>query len=265
MSDLKLLFLGDVVGSSGRAVIAEHLPQLRADFQIDLVVANAENSAHGFGLTPTVAQELFSAGCDVLTGGNHSFDKKEINQCFQEHPTKILRPANYPSGTTGRGSSLVTTRSGKTVGVINLMGRIFMEPLDCPFQTFDKEFDSLRHQTKVILVDIHAEASSEKQAMGFHCDGRASCIVGTHTHVPTADERILPKGSGFLTDAGMNGAYDSVIGMKKEIILDRFLKRQHIRMEVADGPGTLSGVLFHIDSTSGRCEKVERIRREARR
>ena len=188
MSDLKILFLGDVVGSSGRSVIAEHLPQIRKDLKIDLVVANAENSAHGFGVTPSTAQELFDAGCDVLTGGNHSFDKRDINQCFQENPSKVLRPANYPAGTSGRGSTVVLTSSGKPVGIINVMGRIFMEPLDCPFQTFDKEFESLRHQTKVILVDIHAEASSEKQAMGFHCDGRASCIVGTHTHVPTADE-----------------------------------------------------------------------------
>jgi len=264
MAEINILFLGDIVGSSGRKVIQDWLPQIRQEFRIDFCVANAENSAHGFGTTPQIAKELFDAGVDVLTGGNHTFDKKEINQCFQEFPDRILRPANYPPGTMGRGVCLQYTKSGHRIGIINLMGRVFMEPIDCPFQTFEKEYEGLRRETPIILLDMHAEASSEKQAMGFFVDGRVSAVVGTHTHVPTADQRILPKGTGYLTDCGMNGAYDSVIGMKTEIILQRFTKKQHIRMEVAEGPGTLWGVIFKIDSDTGRCIGVERIKREAK-
>lgn len=261
MSNFKILFLGDIVGASGRQVILEHLPQIKEEFGVHFTIANAENSAHGFGLTPSIAKELLNSGVDCLTGGNHTFDKKDVYQAFQEFPDRVLRPANYPSGTSGRGLSILYSKSGHKVAVINLMGRVFMEPIDCPFQTFDREYETMRRETPMIFVDMHAEATSEKQAMGFYTDGRASCVVGTHTHTPTADERILPKGTGYLTDCGMNGAYDSVIGMKREIILERFLRKQHIRMEVAEGPGTLHGVIYTLDETTGRCSKVERIRR----
>lgn len=264
MSVVKILFLGDIVGSSGRKVVEDWVPDLRKEYSIDFCVANAENSAHGFGITPQIAQDLFKAQVDLLTGGNHTFDKRDVYQAFQEFPDRVLRPANYPSGTGGRGVSILHSKSGHKVAVINLMGRVFMEPIDCPFQTFDREYEGMKRETPIILVDMHAEASSEKQAMGRHTDGRVSAVVGTHTHVPSADARILPKGTGYLTDCGMNGPYDSIIGMKTEIILDRFMKKQHIRMEVADGPGTLWGVIFSVDSDTGRCVKIDRVTREAR-
>lgn len=263
MGLVKVLFLGDVVGSSGRKVIAQHLPNIRTEKNIDFVVANAENAAHGNGLTPPTAEELFRVQIDCLTGGNHTFDKKEIYDCFTRNPDRILRPANYADGTAGVGSTLLLGRNGHKIGVINLMGRVFMEPIDCPFQVFDREFEKLKAQTNIILVDMHAEATSEKNAMGHYADGRASAVVGSHSHIPTADERILPKGTGYLTDCGMNGPYDSIIGVKTEIILQRFTKKQHLKMEVAEGPGTLWGVIFTIDSVSGKCVEIERVRRES--
>jgi len=261
MSSVKILFLGDIVGSSGRKVILDHLPKIREEKKVDFTIANAENSAHGFGLTLSIAEELFAAKIDCLTGGNHTFDKRDIYEVFQKYPDKVLRPANYPGQTSGRGATLLSA-GGTRVGVINLMGRVFMEPIDCPFQSFEREYAGLRRDTSIILVDIHAEATSEKQAIGRFCDGKVSAVVGTHSHVPTADERILPKGTGYLTDCGMNGPYDSIIGMKTEIILERFQKKQHIRMEVADGPGSLWGVLFTIDRVSGKCTEIERIKRD---
>lgn len=262
MSVIKVLFLGDIVGSSGRKIVEAWTPLIRKEMKIDFVVANAENSAHGFGVTPQTANEIFRAEVDCLTGGNHTFDKKEVNQCFQEFPDRVLRPANYPPGTSGKGVTVLMSKSGHKVGVINLMGRVFMEPIDCPFQAFEREIESLRRQTPIILLDMHAEASSEKQALARLADGRISCFVGTHTHVPTADQRILPKGTGYLTDCGMNGPYDSIIGMKSEIILERFIKKQHVRMEVAEGPGSFWGVVFHIDTDNGKCVDIERVNKE---
>jgi len=262
MSIIKILFLGDIVGSSGRKIVKAWTPILRKQMQLDFVIANAENSAHGFGVTPQVAAELFQAEIDCLTGGNHTFDKKEVNQCFQEYPDRVLRPANYPPGTSGKGVSILHTKSGHKIGVINLMGRIFMDPIDCPFQIFEKEIESVRRQTPIVFLDMHAEASSEKQAMARFADGRISCFVGTHTHVPTADERILPKGTGYLTDCGMNGPYDSIIGMKTEIIVERFVRKQHIRMEVSDNPGSLRGVVYQVDTDDGKCVGIERVHHE---
>jgi metallophosphoesterase (TIGR00282 family) len=261
MSLLKILFLGDIVGSSGRQAIAAHLPILKSEHAFDLIIANGENAAHGFGLTMSIATELFEMGIDVLTGGNHTWDKKEIHQALQTYSQKIIRPANYPTGTAGRGSTIVHGKSGHKIGIVNLMGRVFMDPLDCPFRALQNELETLRRETKIILVDLHAEVTSEKEAMAWFADGQVSAVVGTHTHVQTADERIFPKGTGFLSDAGMNGPYDSIIGMKREIILERFLKKQPVRMEVAEGPGVCSGVIFTIDSDDGTCKKIERVRR----
>lgn len=205
MSSVKILFLGDVVGSSGRKILQDHIASLRREFQLDLVIANGENAAHGFGITPSIVRELLSSGVDVITGGNHTWDKKEAANCFEDFGNRMVRPANFPPGTPGKGAQVCEGRLGQKIGVVNVMGRIFMDPLDCPFRAVDRELESLRSITPIILVDIHAEASSEKAAMAWHCDGRVSAVVGTHTHVQTADERILPRGTGFLTDAGMNG------------------------------------------------------------
>lgn len=256
-----LLYIGDIVGASGREAIARELPQIRRENIVDFVVMNAENAAHGFGLTPSIAQELFDLGADVLTGGNHTFDKKEVVEVFQKHAPKVLRPANYPDRTPGQGSSLLTAKDGTKVGIINVMGRVFMDPLDCPFRAFDKAWSALEPETRIILVDIHAEATSEKYAMGFYVDGKVSAVVGSHTHVQTADEQILPGGTGYISDTGMCGPIDSVIGMKKEIILQRFLEKRPVRMEVAEGRGMLQAILFKIDRRLGRCVGVQRIRR----
>jgi len=261
MSLIKILFLGDIVGSSGRAAVKRWLPEIKAEHALDLVIANGENAAHGFGLTLQIAKEIFDCGVNIITGGNHTWDKKEVVQALQTYPETIIRPLNYPTGTPGRGWTVVHGKSGHKIGIINVMGRIFMDPLDCPFQAFRREIESIRRETPIILLDIHAEASSEKYAMVNFVDGLVSAVVGTHTHVQTADERIFPKGTGFLSDAGMNGPMDSIIGMKTEIILDRFLKKMPIKMEVAEGPGMFHGVIFSVDSDDGKCKAVERVRR----
>ncbi len=261
MSLIKILFLGDIVGSSGRKAIAEHLPALKAVENFELIIANGENAAHGYGLTPQITGEIFDMGIDVITGGNHSWDKKDIVQSFQSYPDRVLRPANYPKNNAGKGATVVMGKTGNRIGVINLMGRVFMDPLNCPFETLRVELESIKRETRIILVDLHGETTSEKEAMAWYADGEISALVGTHTHVQTADERIFPKGTGFLTDAGMNGPYESVIGMKKEIIVERFVKKLPIRMEVAEGPGVFQGVIFTIDSVSGKCESVRRVRK----
>lgn len=262
MDPVKILYLGDIVGSSGRQVIAKRLPEIRDEHEPDLVIANGENAAHGFGLTLSIARDIIDSGVDVITGGNHTWDKREVVQAIETFPERILRPANYPPGTPGVGAAVIRTRTEIEIGVINLMGRVFMDPLDCPFQTFEREIEKVRARTRLILVDLHAEASSEKQAMGYFVDGRVSALVGSHTHVQTADERILPKGTGYLTDAGMNGPLDSIIGMKKEIIIERFLKKLPLKMEVSDAPGRLHGVLFVLDRKTGKCVDIERIQRD---
>jgi metallophosphoesterase (TIGR00282 family) len=204
---------------------------------------------------------MLQSGVNVITGGNHTWDKKEGILAFEEYAKHMVRPANAPLTTPGKGGIIFTTRMGYKIGIINLMGRIFMDPMDCPFYAFDREYELLRKETPHIFVDIHAEASSEKAAMGWHTDGRASVVVGTHTHVQTADDRIFPKGTGFLTDAGMNGPLESIIGMKKEIIVERFLRKMPIKMEVAEGPGPLCGAVFELDSETGRCLKIHRLHR----
>ncbi|QSV45670.1 TIGR00282 family metallophosphoesterase [Geobacter benzoatilyticus] len=255
---VKILFIGDIVGAPGREAVARDLHRLIDRYRIDLVVANGENAAGGFGITEDKAMELYSLGIDVLTSGNHVWDKKESYQ-FIQREDRLVRPANYPPGTKGRGSTIVKTAGGVSVGILNLEGRVFMNSLDCPFRTADKEIEQLKEQTNIIFVDFHAEATSEKVALGWHLDGRVSVVVGTHTHVQTADERILPGGTAYITDAGMTGSSDSVIGVKKELAIGRFLTQMPIRFEVAKKDIRLNGVVVAIDEMSGSAVSIERI------
>lgn len=255
---MRILFIGDVVGKPGRQALSRRLGSLIDKKQVDLVVANGENAAAGFGLTLDVARELYDCGIDVLTTGNHIWDKREIYSYLDEQP-RLLRPANYPDA-PGRGAGVFTTNAGIKVGVVNLEGRIFMNPLSCPFRAADALVAELRKQTSLILVDFHAEATSEKVAMGHYLDGRVSAVVGTHTHVQTADEQILPGGTAYMTDAGMTGAADSVIGISKEIAVGKFLNQLPARFEVAKKAPMINGVFFDIEEQSGRAVGVERLR-----
>lgn len=258
---VNLLFIGDIVGRTGRQAVARRLHRLVDLHRVDLVVANGENAAAGFGLTAEVTRDLLDLGIDVLTSGNHIWDKKEIYDVLNEEP-RLLRPANYPPGLPGRGSGVFSTSAGIRVGIINLEGRVFMNALDCPFRAADRLVEEMRRQTPVILVDFHAEATSEKAAMGAYLDGRVSTVVGTHTHVQTADERILPGGTGYLTDAGMTGSRDAVIGIRKELAIERFLTQLPVRFEVAKKDPVLCGILFSIDEATGRAVGVQRILEE---
>ncbi len=258
---MRILFIGDVIGKPGRDVLAAELPQLRERLNLDFVIANGENAAGGFGITRNVANELFATGVDVLTSGNHWMDQREI-LTFIDSEEHILRPLNYPRGTPGRGANLYQTRNGGSILVINAMGRVHMDPLDDPFAAVDAELAAcpLREAADAILVDIHAEATSEKMAMGQFCDGRVSCVVGSHSHIPTADAQVLPNGTGYQTDAGACADYDSVIGMDKFEPLQRFTKKMPTgRMTPATGPATLCGVFVETDRLTGlalRCEPV---------
>jgi hypothetical protein len=259
---MRILLVGDVVGRSGRTVVCERLPGLIRDWKLDFVAVNGENAAGGFGITEAIYRELIDAGADAITGGNHSWDQKEA-LVFIERAPKLLRPINFPAGTPGRGAVLCETRGGARVLVVNAMGRIFMEPLDDPFAAIDRELAAcpLRQGADAIVVDFHGEATSEKQTMGHFCDGRASLVVGTHTHVPTADLRVLPGGTAFMSDVGMTGDYDSVIGMTKEEPLQRFTRRiSAARFEAAAGPATLCGVAVETDPGSGLAARVAAVR-----
>jgi hypothetical protein len=259
---MRLLFLGDVVGRSGRTIVIERLPRLIAEWKLDFVAVNGENAAGGFGITEPIYQELADAGADAITLGNHSWDQREA-MVFIERAPKLIRPLNYPPGTPGRGSILAEARNGARVLVTNLMGRVFMDPLDDPFASIERLLGEcpLGKECDAIVVDMHAEASSEKQCMGHFLDGRVSAVVGTHTHVPTADERVLPGGTGFISDVGMCGDYDSVIGMEKDEPLRRFLTRlPSARFEAAGGPGALSGLAVEIDDASGLAQAVAPVR-----
>lgn len=258
---MNILFLGDIVGRTGRDAVIAALPGLRRDLALDLVVANAENAAHGFGLTPEIARALFDAGCDVLTLGNHAWDRREIIAYIETEP-RLLRPANFPPGTPGRGAQLVAA-NGKRALVINVMARLFMDPLDDPFATVKAELS--RHRLGVtvdaILIDLHGEASSEKQAFAHHFDGQASVIVGTHTHVPTADARVLAGGSAYQTDAGMCGDFDSVIGMAKDSSIARFLRKMPgERLAPAEGEATICGLFVATDAATGLASRVAPLR-----
>lgn len=255
---VSILFIGDIIGKPGRQALSRYLHKLVDQYRVDLVVANGENAAGGFGLTPEKARELFSLGVDVITGGNHIWDKKD-SFGFLDQETRIIRPANYPEGAPGRGSAVFTTSGGVKVGILNLEGRIFMNPLDCPFRTADREIAEIVKKTPVILVDFHAEATSEKSALGWYLDSRVSAVIGTHTHVQTADERILPGGTAYITDAGMTGPFDSVIGMRKEEPIQRFLTQMPAKFEVAKKDLRINAVQVSVDEVSGRALSMERI------
>jgi len=259
---MRILFVGDVVGRSGRTIVTERLPGLIRDWKLDLVVVNGENAAGGFGITEAIYRELTDAGADAITLGNHAWDQKEA-LVFIERAPRLIRPVNYPAGTPGRGAALCEAKSGERVLVVNAMGRIFMDPLDDPFAAIDRELTAcpLRTGADAIVVDMHAETTSEKQSMGFFCDGRASLVAGTHTHAPTADLHILPGGTAFISDVGMTGDYDSVIGMTKEEPLLRFTRRiSSSRFEAASGPATLCGVAVETDPATGLAARVGAVR-----
>jgi len=259
---MRILFIGDIVGRSGRAVVLERLPGLIRDWKLDFVAINGENAAGGFGITEAIYQELVDAGADVITGGNHSWDQKEA-LVFIERAPKLLRPINFPPGTPGRGATLIEAKNGARILVINLMGRIFMDPLDDPFAAIERELSAcaLRRDADAIVVDMHCEATSEKQSMGHFCDGRASLVVGTHTHAPTADHQILPRGTAFISDVGMTGDYDSVIGMNKDEPLNRFVRRIGAgRFEPAQGPATLCGIAVETDDATGLARRIAPVR-----
>ena len=259
---MRILFLGDIVGRPGRNAVIERLPSLRERWRLDCAVINGENAAGGFGITEAICDEILAAGADAITLGNHSFDQREA-LVFIERQPRLLRPVNYPSGTPGRGANLIDTASGRRVLVVNAMGRVYMDPLDDPFAAVDRELDlcPLGQVADAVIVDIHAEATSEKQAMGYHCDGRATLVVGTHTHVPTADHRILPAGTAYMSDAGMCGDYESILGMQREEPVRRFLqKTPGARFEAASGEGTLSGVAVETDDRTGLALRVAAVR-----
>jgi len=256
---IRILFIGDIIAKYGRQLTRNVLPEIKEKHSIDLVIANAENSAHGNGLTVKVYKELLEMGIDALTSGNHIFDRKEflgdIDKC-----DKVVRPANYPKQVPGRDHLIVETPQGVRVGIICLMGRVFMHTLDNPFPVADKLIDKIKRETDVIIVDIHAEATSEKTAMGWYLDGRVSAVLGTHTHIQTADERILPKGTAYLTDAGMTGPMESVIGVEIPPILQRYLTGVNYRFEaVKNGPGLFSACVVGIDEETGRAHEIKRI------
>ncbi|MBB2202666.1 TIGR00282 family metallophosphoesterase [Gluconacetobacter tumulisoli] len=259
---MRILFLGDIVGRTGRDAVMAHLPDLRRTLRLDLVVVNGENASHGFGLSPSIARDLMEAGADVITLGNHSWDRKDLIGHIDQEP-RIVRPANYPPGTPGQGSVVVTLVDGRKALVINVMGRQFMEALDDPFRAVADVLS--RHRLGVTVqaavVDIHAEASSEKWAMGHVLDGRVSLVIGTHTHTPTADHRILSGGTAYQTDAGMCGDYDSVIGMAKDAAIARFLRRMPgERLQPAEGEASLAGMMVETDDTTGLARRMAPLR-----
>jgi metallophosphoesterase (TIGR00282 family) len=263
---MHILFLGDVVGRAGRDAVVAALPGLRAALRADLVVVNAENASHGFGLSPEMARDMFAAGADAITLGNHAWDRKEIIPYIAENP-RLLRPLNFPPGTPGAGSAVIELHDGRRALVMNAMGRLFMDPLDCPFRGTAVELSKHRLGGTVaaVLIDFHAEASSEKMAFGHSFDGQASLIVGTHTHTPTADHQILPNGTAYQTDAGMCGDYDSVIGMQKEGAATRFWKKlPGERLAPAEGEATICGVFVETDDATGLARRVEPVRQGGR-
>ncbi len=255
---MKILFIGDIVGKPGRELIRQGLRGLVDRLDVDLVIVNAENAAAGFGVTRDIGDSLLESGVHVMTSGNHIWAKKEVIDYIGTQP-RLLRPANYPAGVPGRGSYVAQTGDGRAVGVINVMGRVFMQSIDDPFTVVLKEIEAMRGRTKVIVVDFHAEATSEKVAMGWHLDGKVTLVVGTHTHVQTADERILPNGTAYITDAGMTGPHDSIIGMEREPSLARFLNGMPSRYEPATGNPRLNGVVIEADDKTGRALTIDRV------
>lgn len=258
-SEINLLFIGDIVGKPGRRTVYRLLPGLYEKYQLDCVIANGENAAGGLGITPKIADELFKNGIDIITSGNHIWQKKEIFP-YLDTTDRLLRPANYPSGVPGKGYTVFSLNSGLKLGVLNLEGRVFMKALDCPFCKAELVLKELKEITPIVVVDFHAEATSEKIAMGWFLDGKVSAVLGTHTHVQTSDETILPQGTAYITDVGMTGPIYSVIGMGKEAALRGFLTQLPQRFKPAKGPTSLQGVVVTIDSLSGKAIRITRIR-----
>lgn len=257
---MNILCIGDIVGRPGREAVAYALPKIKKEHAIDFVIANSENASGGAGLIPKNADEILNMGVDVMTMGDHVWDKPEIFPYLQEHQDKIIRPANFPEGVPGVGWTIVKASNGVKVGVINLLGRTFMRyNVSCPFRTLEIALDKIKKQTSVIIVDMHAETTSEKVAMGHFSDGGASLVFGTHTHIQTADEKILPQKTAYITDLGMSGPYDSVIGQDKEKIITRFLTSMPNKFEVAKAPGTVHGVIVKVDPKTGRAESITRL------
>lgn len=254
---MKILFVGDIVGRPGRNALKGHLREILEVRRIDLCIANAENCAGGNGITPPLTQELLDLGVDVLTSGNHIWDKKEILDYINSQP-RLLRPANYPPAVPGKGLYRGSTRNGVAYAVINLQGRVFMPPSDCPFRTCEAILRELDPRVKVILVDFHAEATAEKQSVGWYFDGRVSAVIGTHTHVATADERVLPQGTAYITDVGMTGPHDSVIGVDRGIVMSKFITQIPAKFETASGDVRINGVEVNIDSETGKALSIAR-------
>ena len=257
---MRILFLGDIISKSGRKALAGGLGALRARLAVDLCIGNVENAAAIFGITQKVIDEIVACGVDIMTSGNHVWDKRE-GLALLDSREDLLRPANYPPGVPGRGFPVREMR-GTPFAVINLQGRTFMTPIDCPFRCVDAILDDIPPGVKIVLVDFHAEATSEKQALAAYLDGRVSAVVGTHTHVQTADERVLPGGTGFITDVGMVGPIDSVIGVRKEQVIERFMRALPVRFEVAEGAACIGGLLVDVDDATGRAREVVRVREE---
>jgi metallophosphoesterase (TIGR00282 family) len=256
---LKVLFIGDIVGNPGRKTVREVLADLKKELQFDFCIANSENAAGGRGITYVVAQEIYKMGVDVITLGNHAWSKSEVLNFIDTDP-RIIRPANYPEGLPGKGS-LVYSNGKSKIGVLNLLGRVYMDSVDCPFRTADRELAYLKNLAKVIIVDMHAEATSEKCALAWYLDGKVSCVLGTHTHVQTADERILPFGTAYITDVGMTGPYEGIIGVDRKIIIDKFITHMPARFEVAKGATQFNAVSVEIDENTGKALKIDRISR----
>jgi metallophosphoesterase (TIGR00282 family) len=256
---MKILFIGDIIGSPGRSAVRHIMPEIAREHGVHFVIANGENAAAGFGLTVTVAKELFALGIDVLTTGNHLWDKKEIIP-FLSSEKRILRPANYSDQAVGFPYGVYKAGNGAKVGVLNLLGRVFCSTTDCPFKAADKALMEIKKETDIVIVDIHAEATSEKIAMGWYLDGRVSAVIGTHTHVMTADERVLPLGTAYITDAGMCGGFDSVIGMDKEGIIKRFLDQMPAKFKPAEGDVRFNGVVVEVEEKNGKAKTINVIK-----
>jgi metallophosphoesterase (TIGR00282 family) len=253
---MRILFIGDIIGQPGRRMVARHLKGLVATHEADMVLANAENAAGGFGITPSVGEELFSLGIDLLTTGNHVWDKKEA-ESYLAKEGRVLRPANYPEEAPGTGVHILA-KQGRLVGVLNLQGRAFLPAIDCPFHVADREIEGLCRSTDTILVDLHAEATAEKQAFGWYVAGRVSAVIGTHTHVQTADERVLPGGTAYITDVGMTGPRDSVIGIRRDDAIQKFLTQMPKKFNLADGPAQLCAVVLDVGD-DGRARSITRL------
>ena len=251
---MKVLFIGDIVGSPGRKAVKQYIGEVQREYGFEYCIANGENAAGGSGITCVIAKELYSCGIHCITMGNHTWSKREITNFIDDDP-RIIRPANYPSELPGKGSVIINGR----LGVINLLGRVYMDPVDCPFRTLDIELEKIKKHVKAVIVDMHAEATSEKCALAWHVDGRVSGVLGTHTHVQTADERILPFGTAFLTDVGMTGPYEGIIGVDREIVLEKFRYSMPVRFEVAKGKAQFNAVILDIDEVTGKTVNIYRI------